>query len=108
MIIGELTFVDQEFLIDIQDMNFLSTSNANIETLTNNSTFSLFNWSSTTPSGRVSAQSMANNKSSENSINTSQDIENNKEFDSNDEDLTTNIQESNSNNENLAGTSSNI
>src|SRR2546428_388332 len=82
-------------------MNFLSTSNANIETLTNNSTSSSINWSSTTPSRRVSAQAMANNRLSENLINTSQDIENNEEFDSNDEDLTTEIQESNSSNKNL-------
>ena len=51
MIIGELVLVDSEFLIDIQDINFLSTSNANIETLTNNSTSSSYTWTTDMPTG---------------------------------------------------------
>src|SRR3954447_5240944 len=53
MIMGELNFVDSEFLIDIQDINFLSTSNANIETSTSESTSSLYTWTTATPTGRL-------------------------------------------------------
>src|ERR1043165_4404857 len=68
MITGELTLVNSEFQIDIQDLNFLPMSMANIEstTTTSNST-SLYSWSKTTSLGRLSAQSMANTASSNNS-----------------------------------------
>ena len=90
MIIGELVFIDSEFLIEIQDINFLSTSNANIETSTSDSTSSLYTWTTATPTGRLSAQAMANNTSSANPNNT-------QELDSNNEDLIENTQESNVN-----------
>ena len=68
MITGELTLVNSEFQIDIQDLNFLPMSMANIEstTTTSNST-SLYSWSKITSLGRLSAQSMANTASSNNS-----------------------------------------
>ena len=68
MITGELTLVNSEFQIDIQDLNFLPMSMANIEstTTTSNST-SLYSWSKTTSLGRLSAQSMANTAFSNNS-----------------------------------------
>jgi hypothetical protein len=98
MIIGELNFVDSEFLIDIQDINFLSTSNANIETSTSESTSSLYTWTTATPTGRLSAQAMANNRPSENPTTNTQ------ELNSNNEDLIENSQESNMDDEDLADT----
>lgn len=98
MIVGELVFVDSEFLIDIQDINFLSTSNANIETLTNDSTSSSYTWTTDMPTGRVSAQAISSNRLSENLINI-------QESNSNNDDLTENSQESNIDEEDLADTS---
>jgi len=90
MVIGELVFIDSEFLIEIQDINFLSTSNANIQTPTSDSTSFLYTWTTATPTGRLSVQAMANNTSSANPNNT-------QELDSNNEDLIENTQESNVN-----------
>src|SRR5947207_8119149 len=62
MITGELICINSEFQIDIQDMNFLSTSISNIESLTTSTnTSSLYSWSATNQTtGRITAQSMAN------------------------------------------------
>jgi hypothetical protein len=101
MVIGELIFVDSEFLIDIQDINFLSTSNANIEASTSESTSSLYTWTTaSTSTGRLSAQTMANTTSSENTTNI-QELNSNNE---NNEDLIENSQESNMDEEDLADT----
>ena len=60
-ITGELISVESEFQVDIQDMNFLSTSVSNIESATaSTNVFSLYSWSATNQnSGRISAQAMA-------------------------------------------------
>src|ERR1044071_2605761 len=101
MVIGELIFVDSEFLIDIQDINFLSTSNANIEASTSELTSSLYTWTTaSTSTGRLSAQTMANTTSSENTTNI-QELNSNNE---NNEDLIENSQESNMDEEDLADT----
>lgn len=56
MISGELILDDSEFQVDIQDLNFLATSVANIESL---ATSSQYSWSTARSSGRISAQEMA-------------------------------------------------
>jgi hypothetical protein len=96
MVTGELSFVDTEFLIDIQDVNFISMSSANIET-TNDVTSSLYSWSTTTPLGRISAQSMANNMLHENSTNATQ--HNQSENTNDNDDLPINYQETTEDNE---------
>jgi hypothetical protein len=96
MVTGELSFVDTEFLIDIQDVNFISMSSANIET-TNDVTSSLYSWSTTTSSGRISAQSMANNMLHENSTNATQ--HNQSENTNDNDDLPINYQETTEDNE---------
>jgi len=63
LITGELISVESEFQVDIQDMNFLSTSVSvsNIESATaSTNVSSLYSWSATNQnSGRISAQAMA-------------------------------------------------
>ena len=69
MITGELVTTNSEFQIDIQDLNFLPMSMANIEvtTTSDGSASSSYTWSATAiSSGRLSAQAMADT-----SINTS-------------------------------------
>ena len=65
MITGELVLVDSEFKVEIQDLNFLPTTIASIESLTatSSSTSSLYSWP-TTLSSRISAQEMATTLSS--------------------------------------------
>lgn len=65
MIVGELILINSEFQVDIQDLNFLATSVANIESLPISAQYS---WSGRS-SGRVSAQEMANIQASSDSIN---------------------------------------
>jgi len=63
MITGELIHIESEFKIDIQDVNFLPMSIANMESLStspNNSPSSQYSWSTTEQPGRMSAQAMAN------------------------------------------------
>ncbi|CAB4414360.1 unnamed protein product [Rhizophagus irregularis] len=69
MITGELTLVNSEFKIEIQDLNFLSTTIGNIESssTTSSSASSLYSWP-TTPSSRMSAQKIANTLTPQNSI----------------------------------------
>jgi hypothetical protein len=105
MIIGELILIDPEFQIDIQDMNFLSATNANIGASTNDST-TLYSWQTTTPLGRITAQAMANNRLSENTADTFENLTNtsqgeNLALSSNDE---MDTQELNDNNDDLAPT----
>jgi hypothetical protein len=89
MIIGELIFINSEFQIDIQDMNFLSTSISNIESSTTSTNISsLYSWSNSNQnSGRITPQTMANTSKLNN--------------DKNQSDLLTNIQIINDNNEDL-------
>jgi hypothetical protein len=91
MVTGELILVSSEFQVDIQDLNFLPMSIANIETsaTSGGSASSLYSWSSTISSGRLSAQTMANTSTriSENPI--PMDIQTNDEAnDENDDELT--------------------
>lgn len=69
MITGELTLVNSKFKIEIQDLNFLSTTIGNIESssTTSSSASSLYSWP-TTPSSRMSAQKIANTLTPQNSI----------------------------------------
>jgi hypothetical protein len=63
MITGELICTGTEFLVDIQDMNFLATSISNIESSTTSATniSSIYSWLTLNPfSGRITAQAMAN------------------------------------------------
>lgn len=61
MVTGELTLIDSEFKVEIQDLNFLSMSIANIESssaATSSSASSLYSWP-TSLSSRISAQEVA-------------------------------------------------
>jgi hypothetical protein len=58
MIVGELILLDTEFVVEIQDLNFLPISMANIES-TLSSGNDQYSWPATRSSGRVSAQDMA-------------------------------------------------
>ena len=59
LITGELTYINSEFQVDIQDVNFLPTSIVSLESSTNNVPSSQYSWSTQT-SERFSAQAMAN------------------------------------------------
>ena len=67
MIVGELTLINSEFNVEIQDLNFLPTSIANIESsaTSSSSAFSLYSWPATL-SSRISAQEMTNTLAPEN------------------------------------------
>ncbi|CAG8699970.1 18322_t:CDS:2 [Rhizophagus irregularis] len=80
MILEEMILVNSEFQVEIQDINFITMTNTNIGSLTDNSISSLYSWL-TTSSRRLSAQSMANNK---NLTNISSDVQ---ATDSNNEEL---------------------
>ncbi len=111
MITGELICINSEFQIDIQDMNFLSTSISNIESLTTSTnTSSLYSWSATNQTtGRITAQAMAN--SSQENANSSQENANQNQIElinaNNHNENTTNISQDNetlnSNEENNSG-----
>ncbi|CAI2185634.1 3330_t:CDS:2, partial [Funneliformis geosporum] len=59
--VGKLIQVDSEFQVDIQGINFLPMSIANLESSTKTSLSSKYLWSTITQiSGKVSAQAMAN------------------------------------------------
>ncbi|CAI2177200.1 8877_t:CDS:2, partial [Funneliformis geosporum] len=61
LITGKLIQVDSEFQVDIQGINFLPMSIANLESSTKTSLSSKYLWSTITQiSGKVSAQAMAN------------------------------------------------
>ncbi|CAI2175025.1 4303_t:CDS:1, partial [Funneliformis geosporum] len=61
LITGELVQVDSEFQVDIQNINFLLISIANLELSTKTSPSSKYSWLTITQiSGRVSVQAMAN------------------------------------------------
>lgn len=60
MVTGELVLINSEFQVDIQDLNFLPMSIANIEPVASSSTSSSYSWSTSTSLGRLSAQTMAN------------------------------------------------
>jgi hypothetical protein len=59
MITGELSLIGSEFKIEIQDINYLSSSITTIESTTGSSTSSLYSWP-TRSSSRMSAQELAN------------------------------------------------
>ena len=62
MIIGELICVNSEFQVDVQDMNFLSTSVSKIESTNSSNISFMYSWSTTSQnSGRITAQAMADN-----------------------------------------------
>ena len=62
MIISELICVNSEFQVDVQDMNFLSTSVSKIESANSSNISSMYSWSTTSQnSGRITAQAMADN-----------------------------------------------
>ena len=67
MIVGELTLINSEFNVEIQDLNFLPTSIANIESsaTSSSSASSLYSWPATL-SSRISAQEMTNTLAPEN------------------------------------------
>ena len=91
-ITGELISVESEFQVDIQDMNFLSTSVSNIESATaSTNVFSLYSWSATNQnSGRISAQAMALlNERADVNKNLTETLTDTQTLSSNDEDLTT-------------------
>src|SRR6266496_2113284 len=94
MITGELVVVDSEFQVDIQGLNFLPMSIANIEPATSNSTSSLYSWSTSTSLGRLSAQTMANAYITTTSTQTNANSETNDEDndEDNDESTTNNLQ----------------
>ena len=60
MIIGELTYLETEFVVEIQDVNFLPMSIANVEAALTDGSTSPYSWPSVgQSSGRMSAQEMA-------------------------------------------------
>lgn len=89
MIIGELIFIDSEFQVDIQDMNFLSTSISNIESPTISANISsLYSWSNSNQnSGRITAQTMANTSRTNDDKNQVDSLTNIQTINDNDEDL---------------------
>ena len=73
MITGELVLINSEFQVDIQDLNFLPMSMANIEsTTTTSGPTSSYSWSTPTSLGRLFTQTMANTNTYENSTPNSQ------------------------------------
>src|SRR6266542_3927393 len=78
MVIGKLIFTNSEFQVDIQDLNFLPMSIANFETsvASGGPASSLYSWSATTSSGRVSAQTMASTHISESLASTNPQVNN--------------------------------
>jgi hypothetical protein len=73
MITGELVLINSEFQVDIQDLNFLPMSMANIElTTTTSGSTSSYSWSTPTSLGRLFTQTMANTNTYENSTPNSQ------------------------------------
>src|ERR1043165_963480 len=73
MITGELVLINSEFQVDIQDLDFVPISMANIEsTTTTSGPTSSYSWSTPISLGRLSAQTMANTNTHENSTPNSQ------------------------------------
>ena len=93
MVTGELILIGSEFQIDIQDINFLPMSMANIETQMINERSagtSLYSWSTSVPLGRLSAQAMADTISADNvqETDTNDEIVNEEADADDDEDVT--------------------
>jgi len=102
MITGELICINSEFQIDIQDINFLSTSISNIESSTTSTNISsLYSWSATNQtSGRITAQAMANTsqENADQNQNEFTNTDNNNEDPTEQDDDTLDSNEENSNN----------
>ncbi len=92
LITGELICIESEFQVEIQDMNFLSTSVSNIESATTSTNVSsLYSWSATNQNtGRISAQAVALlNERADVNKNLTESLTDTQSLSSNDEDLTT-------------------